>query len=100
MYSNKKFIECVGNQNSYLLLRTTNNNTAQGYLCNRSTTSRNPAGMHLVEVDGDRAQSSPPCRMNQSERVPSRKSLTLAGTPSGMNISNGLPMLGNPTSTK
>ena len=36
-------------QCSYSL--ATNNNTAQGRLCNRSTTSGTPSGMHLVEVE-------------------------------------------------
>ena len=36
--------------------------------------------------------------MSHSERAPSGNNLTSAGNPSGMNLSNGLPMLGNPTS--
>ena len=56
--------------------------------------------MHLVEVDGNRAQSSTPHGMSQSESAPSGNNLTLADNPSIMNLSNGLPMLGNSTSTK
>ena len=50
-YSNTFLIECVGNQNIYLLLTITNNNTAQGRLWNCSSTSGNPSGIHLVDVD-------------------------------------------------
>ena len=52
-YSTKNLIEGVGNQTFYLLLTTTHNNTVQGRLWNRSTSSGNPSGMHLVEVDGN-----------------------------------------------
>ena len=83
-----------------MLLIATNNNTAQGLLWNRSTTSGNPLGIHLVVVDGNRAQSDTPHRMNQSERAPNSNNLTSVGIPLGMNLLNSSPMLGNPTSTK
>ena len=38
--------------------------------------------------------------MSQSESAPSGNNLTLVGNPSGMNLSNGFPMLRDPTSTK
>ena len=71
----------------------------QGRLWNISTTIGNPSGMHLVEVDRKRAQSSSPHRMSQSESAPSGNNITLVGDPLGMNLSDGL-LLGNPTSTK
>ena len=98
MYSNKNLIEYVGNQNSYLLLTTANNNKAHRCLWNHSTTSGNPSGMYLVEVDGNQAQNGTPHGMSQSECTHS--GLTSTGNPSGMNLSNGSPMLGDPTSTK
>ena len=67
MYSNKNLIEYVGNQNSYLLLTTANNNKAHRCLWNHSTTSGNPSGMYLVEVDGNQAQNGTPHGMSQSE---------------------------------
>ena len=82
-----------------MILTTTNINTAQGRLWNRSTTSGTPSVIHLVEVDGNRVQSGIPHGMNQSERAPSRNYLTLAGNPSGMNLLNGSPILGISTST-
>ena len=67
---------------------------------NRPTTLGNPPEIHLVVLDGNQAQSSTPHGMTQSERAPSGNNLTSAGNHSGMNLSNGSPMLGNPTSTK
>ena len=78
----------------------TNNNTARGRLWNVSITSDNPSGMHLIEADGNQAQRCTPHGMIQYDSAPSGNSLTLAGGLSGMNMLNGLPMLGNPTSTK
>ena len=99
-YYNKNLIEGLGNQNCYLILTTTNNNTAQGRLWNRSTTSGHLSGIHLIEIDKNRTQSGTPCRMKQYERAPIGNNLKLAGNPLGMSLSNSSPMLGNPTSTK
>ena len=78
----------------------TNNNTARGRLWNVSITSDNPSGMHLIEADGNQAQRCAPHGMILYDSAPSGNSLTLAGGLSGMNMLNGSPMLGNPTSTK
>ena len=83
-----------------MLLTTTNNNTAQGILWNHYTTSDNPLGIHLVVVDGNQAQSGNPHEMNQSKRAPNGNNLALSSTPSGINLSNSLLILGNPLSTK
>ena len=50
-------MEGVSNYNCYLLIITTNTNTAQGHLWNRSTTSGNTLGINLVEIDVNGAQS-------------------------------------------
>ena len=83
-----------------MLLTTTNNDAAQECLWDRSTTSGNPLGINHIVVDGNRVQSGTSHIMSQSERAPSGNNLTSAGTPLGINLSNGSPMLGNPTSTK
>ena len=83
-----------------MLLITTNDNTGRGWVWNRSTTSGNPSGIHLVEVDRNGEQSGTPHGVNQSESASSGHNLTSAGNPSGTNLSNGLPMLGNPNSAK
>ena len=56
--------------------------------------------MNLVEICGNRGQSGTPRGMSQSESESSGSNLTSAGNPSGMNLSNRLPMLGNTTSKK
>ena len=56
--------------------------------------------MYLVVVDGNRLQSDNPHGMSQSEHATSGNNLTSIGTPSGMNLSNGSPMLGSSASTK
>ena len=83
---------------SYIL--APNNNKPQGRLLRYSTTSGAPLRMHLVEVDGNRAQIGTPHEMSLSERTPSGNSLTSADNPLGMNLLNSSPMLGNPTSIK
>ena len=90
----------MNNESKFSYSSAWNNNTAQGRLWNCSTTLGNPSGMHLVVVDGNRVQSSKPHGMIQSKCVPSGNNLTAAGTPLGMNLSNGSPMLGNSPSTK
>ena len=79
---------------------TTNNNKTQGRSWNRLTASGTPSGMNLDEVDGNRLHSDTPHRMSHSESELSGNNLTVAGSPSEINLSNGSPMLGNPTSTK
>ena len=74
---------------------STNNDTGGWWLWNCSTTSDNPSGMYLVELDGNQAQSSTTHGMSQSESAPSGNNLKSAGNPSGMNLSNGSPMMGN-----
>ena len=54
--------------------------------------------MDLDEVGGNRSQSGTPHGMSHSESESSGNNLTMAGNPTGMNLSNGLPMLGNPSS--
>ena len=53
--------------------------------------------MDLDEVGGNRLQSGTPHGMSHSESEPSGNNLTLVGNPSGMNLSNILPMLENHT---
>ena len=77
-----------------------NNNTTRGWLWNPYITSGNSSVIHLVEADGNQAQSDTPHGMSQPDSAPRSKSLTPAGNPLGINLSNGLPMLGNSTSAK
>ena len=76
----------------------TNNNTARGRSLSRPTTSDTPSGIDLHEVGGNRLQRGTPDGMTHSKRAPSKNNLTSAGSPFENNLSNGLPMLGNPTS--
>ena len=69
-----------------------NNNKTRGRLWNRPTTSGAPLGTHLDLVDGNRSQSGTPHGISHSERAPSGNNLTSAGSPSGTNMPNGLPM--------
>ena len=64
------------------------------------TNSGNPSRMHLVEVDENQSQSGTPREMSHFKRTPNGENLTSASNPLGMNLSNCLPMLENPTSTK
>ena len=64
------------------------------------TTSGNPSGIHLVEVDRNRTQSNNHHGMSQSESEHSNNNLTSAGNPLGIKLLNGFPKLGNHTSTK
>ena len=77
---------------------TTNNNEARIHSWNRPTAPGTPSGMDLDGVGGNRSKSSTPHGMIHYEFEPSVNNLTSAGNPSGMNLSNGLPTLGNPTS--
>ena len=55
---------CMNNKQQYSYSSATNNNTAQGRLWNHSTTSGNPLGIHLFEVDGNHPQIGTPHRMS------------------------------------
>ena len=91
---------CTSYDQTYSYSSATNNNTSQGRSWNLRTTSGTPLGMELVEVCENRVQSGTPHGIRQSESEPSGNNFTSAGNPSGMNLSNGLPMPGNPTSKK
>ena len=87
-------------EQEYSYSSATHNNTGGGWLWNCSALSGNPLEIHIVKVDGNRAQSSTPHGMSQSESAPSGNNITSAGNTPGINLLNGSPMLGNPTSTK
>ena len=53
--------------------------------------------MDLDEVGGNRSQSGTLHGMSNSEFELSGNNLTSTGFPSGMNLPNGSPALGNPT---
>ena len=73
---------------------TNNNNKLKGLSWNCRITSRTPLGMELVEVCRNRAQSSTPHGMSQSENEPSGNNLASSGNPLALNLLNGLPMPG------
>ena len=77
----------------------TNNIKARRRSKNFSTALGIPSGIDLDEVGGNRSQSGIPQGMNHSERANSGNNLTSIGSPFGNNLSNGFPILENPTST-
>ena len=90
----------TSNDQTCSYISNTDHNTEGGWLWNHPTVSGAPSGMDLVEVGGNRSQSGTPDGMSHSERAPSSNNLTSAGNILGMNLSNGLPMLGNTLSKK
>ena len=90
---------CMNYYQNYSHSLSTNNNIERGCSWNHPTGLGTPSGLDLDEVDGNRSQSGTPHGMIHSDFEPSGNNLTSVGKPSGMNLSNGLPMLGNPTST-
>ena len=76
----------------------TKNNKARGCSWNRPTASGNPSGIDLDEVGGNWSHIGPLDGTSHSERTPSVNNITSGGSSFENILSNGFPMLGNPTS--